>query len=562
MFTLNSAPRLLQFLACAVFSLAVSNAYAVAGKIQFVAGEAKVTNDKQAERAAIKGLILNQGDSIVTGPTGSVQVLLEDGGLLAVRPNTQMKIDAYAYSGKADDPNNKSFFSLGKGTFRSITGAIGQNNKQAYRVDTPTATMGIRGTDHEPAVVLQLAPGQQAQSPLESAPPGTYDRVNQGQTFIQNSAGLLVLGVNQVGFAPSGGGAPTVLPNVPAFYTSTPKPVSAKNTAQSTSSASSSNSTTTAAAAGSSDSSSTSTSDSASLSTTSSSSIEPDPTVSFATLESTTIVTNSTSVNTDTTVTTDPIIAVAAGITESALAPAPLLGGVGAYIAASAMGGQPSSGSVLLTAASPTQEILLGAQNEVLRIFDGLTSPTFEFLSNGSSLSTSDPATTFVFNDGGIVNWGRWLPGFIVKDGGIVEQTLGDFQYIFSQNITSPSLVTSGTLTGGLYGYVGGTSPANALGVTGTINPLNTFLSVDFGGQTAFFSVETSISGVTLSGSASGSIRDFINPLSGISSITSSVFVFANGFFVGPTAAGAITSFTIQDITNGNGAAGTAVFRR
>ena len=55
MFILNPTPRLLQLLACAVLCLGISGAYAAAGKIQFVAGEAKIVNDKQAERAATKG---------------------------------------------------------------------------------------------------------------------------------------------------------------------------------------------------------------------------------------------------------------------------------------------------------------------------------------------------------------------------------------------------------------------------------------------------------------------------------------------------------------------------
>ena len=211
-----------------------SAAFAAAGKIQFTAGEVKIVNAQKAERVAQKGEALESGDTIVTGASGSVQVALADGGLIAVRPNSQLKIDDYAYSGKADDSKNKSFFSLGKGTFRSITGAIGQNNKQAYRVNTPTATMGIRGTDHEPWFIPFL-PGVPP-----PAPPGTYDYVNSGSTFLQNPLGIIVLGPNQVGFAPAGGGPPIVLPNIPGFYTNTPKTNPAKAAADAKKSASAS----------------------------------------------------------------------------------------------------------------------------------------------------------------------------------------------------------------------------------------------------------------------------------------------------------------------------------
>lgn len=545
-----------------LLSLGATPAFAAAGKIQFAAGDAKIVNDKKIERPAVKGEVLEQGDSIVTGANGSVQVALADGGLLAVRPNTQMRIDAYAYSGKADDSNNKSFFSLAKGTFRSITGAIGRSNKQAYKVTTPTATMGIRGTDHEPAVVLPLAPGQTAQTPLQAAPPGTYDRVNSGQTFIQNQGGIVTINPNQVGFAPSTGGSPTILPNVPAFYSNTPKPGAAKKTPAGNKAGS-------APAAG--------LKPAASAGTAPGTTAPPPP--------------GSTDPNapppppgsTDTNApppppTSDPLLPPPllppppppppppttqlpppsppppTGMTAI---PAPLGSGlVGAYVNISGMGG--GAGSIYLTASPPTQEILLGSQFEVLHIFDGLASPTFEFQSNSSALTDQG---SFMFLDGSFIDWGRWIPGYAVLEAGSPQMTVGDFHYIFSDTITPTSLVTSpGALTGGLYTYVGGTSPTDLNGVAGIINAGSTSLNVDFMAQTVNLNVSTTIGSTTLMGAASGTITNFIDPNVGIVGVSVTTLK-ANGLFVGPTAAGAITSFDLRD-GSGNGAIGTAAFAR
>lgn len=527
-------------------------AFAAAGKIQFTAGEVKIVNAQKVERVAQKGEALESGDTIVTGASGSVQVALADGGLIAVRPSSQLKIDDYAYSGKADDSKNKSFFSLGKGTFRSITGVIGQNNKQAYRVNTPTATMGIRGTDHEPAVVLPLVPGDLAQTPLQAAPPGTYDRVNSGETFIQNPEGLVFLGPNQVGFAPAGGGSPIVLPNVPGFYTNTPKTNPAKAAADAKKSASASG------GAG-----STSTS-----STTSESTASSENTVAALTSETVATIATSTvadpAVATSQIVNTNPtLIAASGGLPISA----PLGSGlVGTFVDSNPMSAG-GAGSIFLSVSPPSQEILLGSQNEVLRIFDGATPPTFEFLSNNSSLSDQG---TYTFSDGGRVDWGRWAPGYSVLDGGVpVTTTVGDFQYIFSQDITSQNLVLnpSGGLTGGVYGYVGGPAPSDFNGVTGRILPGNTSLNVNFTMQSVTLNVGTLINGVTLIGSATGVIADFINPNSAIISnpieqMTNGTIVKANGFFIGPTAAGAIASFDIVGGPTSPGATGAVVLAR
>ena len=539
-----------------------SAAFAAAGKIQFTAGEVKIVNAQKAERVAQKGEALESGDTIVTGASGSVQVALADGGLIAVRPNSQLKIDDYAYSGKADDSKNKSIFSLGKGTFRSITGAIGQNNKQAYRVNTPTATMGIRGTDHEPAVVLPLPPlppDLQALTPLQLAPPGTYDRVNSGETFIQNSEGLVFLGPNQVGFAPAGGGSPIALPNVPGFYTNTPKTNPAKAAADAKKSASASG------GAG-----STSTS-----STTSESTASSENTGTAVTSETVETIVPSPAENpslvTSQIATTNTTLIAASGAPPPLTRLAPLGSGLVGAVVDLFPGDPGGSGSVLLVASPPTQEILLGSQNEVLRIFDGLVLPTFEFLSNNSSLTDQG---AFISSDGGRVDWGRWTPGYTILDDGVPASTVGDFHYIFSENITDPNLVTnaSGGLVGGTYGYAGGTQPTNFAGVPGAILPGQTFLSVDFTMQSVGLGVGTLINGTTLIGSASGSIQNFITPDVGIVGIgpvlqdLSSNRLRASGFFIGPTAAGAITSFDITNISSqgvvGEGAVGTAVFDR
>lgn len=190
----------------------------VAGRVQFVAGDVRIIDDKGVQRPMRKGQDVNEGDTVLSGPEGSAQVKMIDGAIVAVRPGTELKVIDYVFDEK-DSSKESASFSLIKGGLRAITGLIGKVNKDRYKLHTPTATIGIRGTDHEPAVVL---PGQNDQ--LAGAPPGTYDKVNVGATALTTEAGTTIVAANQVGFAASLTQLPVILPKVPDFYRATPAP--------------------------------------------------------------------------------------------------------------------------------------------------------------------------------------------------------------------------------------------------------------------------------------------------------------------------------------------------
>src|SRR5665647_2438897 len=193
-------------------------AFGVAGNVQFVIGDVKLINKAGESQALQKGAAINEGDRIVTADGASAQIKMVDGGFIAIRPNTDMGFDTYRYSGKEDGTEN-AVVSLLQGGFRTITGLIGRTNKQNYLVKTATATIGIRGTDHEPMVILAPQPGQVA-----IAAAGTYDKVNVGIAYIRTDAGSVDIQRNQVGFAPVSRAAPVILPRIPSFYKPTPAP--------------------------------------------------------------------------------------------------------------------------------------------------------------------------------------------------------------------------------------------------------------------------------------------------------------------------------------------------
>ena len=209
-------------LAAALFAATTGAARAQgvpAGQFVAVVGEVRLVGRDGAPRAAERGGELREGDTVVTGANGLVQVRLADGGFLSIRADTETTLERFAYAG-SEDKNASMLVSLLKGGFRSVTGLIGQLNRPA-RITTPSATIGIRGTDHEPFVVTPAT----AQALQMAA--GTYDRVHSGQTFIQNKQGLTQFAnPNQTLFVSDTSAPPRLLPTPPPALYRVPTPVS------------------------------------------------------------------------------------------------------------------------------------------------------------------------------------------------------------------------------------------------------------------------------------------------------------------------------------------------
>lgn len=87
------------------------------------------------------------GDKINTGPVGQAQIKFMDNTKLVVGPNSSMVIDAFVFDEKSTA--KKVTINVTKGVFRFFTGT---SPKDAYSIITPTATIGVRGTQFDIAI--------------------------------------------------------------------------------------------------------------------------------------------------------------------------------------------------------------------------------------------------------------------------------------------------------------------------------------------------------------------------------------------------------------------------
>jgi hypothetical protein len=141
----------------------------------------------QADQTKVGDLVY-QGDVVKTGADGRVGINFADGSSFNLSSNARMALDEFVY-----DPNGKSnstFFSLTNGTMTFVAGSIAKTGDM--KVDTPVATMGIRGTtphveiSNDGAVkfstLIEEGKGKLAKKPGPVAPP----RAEQQDKFKPN----------------------------------------------------------------------------------------------------------------------------------------------------------------------------------------------------------------------------------------------------------------------------------------------------------------------------------------------------------------------------------------
>ena len=195
-----ASPRsAMQCLLLAVLLALAGSAWAqVAGKVVLAVGDVVAVRGSDRVRLAA-GAAVNAGDTVVTGAQSHAQLRFADNALVALKPDSEFRIEKFAYNGREDN-TNVAVFRLVRGGFRTLTGEIGRVNKEAYRVETTQATIGIRGTHYQ----LQSCAAAQCQNGADYAAPGLYGGVFDGKVAVSNSLGAADYGADEYFFVPDG----------------------------------------------------------------------------------------------------------------------------------------------------------------------------------------------------------------------------------------------------------------------------------------------------------------------------------------------------------------------
>lgn len=185
------------------------------GQVTNLSGPLFAQNAEGVRRVLSIGSQVEPGDTLITEGKTYAQVRFIDKGVITLKPGTQFKIESFAFDEKAPDKDNAAF-GLFKGALRTVTGLVGKRgNQDAYKMNTATATIGIRGTQF----VAQYVPGPDdkvSQAPYALPLLAALDLGWTGDTMSDiPSGGFIDSAAMQPFLLAQAGGPPVTIPGNP-----------------------------------------------------------------------------------------------------------------------------------------------------------------------------------------------------------------------------------------------------------------------------------------------------------------------------------------------------------
>jgi hypothetical protein len=135
-------------IACAAF------AADEAGTVKTAKGSVAIERGEQKLPVAVGSKVL-AADRVVTGADSSVGITLRDNTLLSAGPNSVLSLDRFSFD--ATTHAGAVDATLKRGTLAVISGKIAKADANSARFRTPTATLGVRGTEF---VIEVAGPGK------------------------------------------------------------------------------------------------------------------------------------------------------------------------------------------------------------------------------------------------------------------------------------------------------------------------------------------------------------------------------------------------------------------
>jgi hypothetical protein len=117
-----------------------------AGTIKSVRGDVRLqSRDATDAHAASAGEAVQPIDRILTGADSGASLVMRDGTAIVVGPSSRLDVKDFRFDSTTEDGG--LVVALLRGSLRMATGLIGKTHPEAVHVETPTAVIGIRGTD-------------------------------------------------------------------------------------------------------------------------------------------------------------------------------------------------------------------------------------------------------------------------------------------------------------------------------------------------------------------------------------------------------------------------------
>lgn len=204
----------------------------VIGRVALLRGKASALDGNSRSRILTTGAAVYEQDQLQTGIKSFAVIAFNDKSRVTMSAGTALKIEEHFYKPQVPDENN-AFLRFIRGGLRFITGAIGKLNRQSFRIATPTATIGIRGTGFDLICDGDCVDNSAELNPLRHSVVsrlmnyflkpvyamggnGMYARVWDGAIELQYRGGQLLLENGKAAFMKNAFSRPVLISSLPA----------------------------------------------------------------------------------------------------------------------------------------------------------------------------------------------------------------------------------------------------------------------------------------------------------------------------------------------------------
>src|SRR5580692_5978065 len=170
------------------------------GSVATLQGTASVTRNNATSALALRDPVY-KNDVLQTNADGTLGITFDDETTFTLKPSTRLTVDEFVYQEGSTD--NAAIFNVVRGTAAFVAAEVAHTGNM--RIDTPTSTLGIRGTTGLVEVPEGGAAGGQVSIKLY---PDADGRVGRIEVFGRDGAQLGILSRGATGFAirPGAGG--------------------------------------------------------------------------------------------------------------------------------------------------------------------------------------------------------------------------------------------------------------------------------------------------------------------------------------------------------------------
>ncbi|MHC1790631.1 FecR family protein [Solidesulfovibrio sp.] len=156
-----------------------------AGLVTAIEGQAQAVSPDGARRTLALESPVSKGDRLETGANGVLRITLQDGTSITMQAETSLKINDFLY--KNQNPGAMTMVvTFLAGVCRLVTGEIVKHNPEQYKVNSPYATIGIRGTEIGSRITAQ----GQLVALLSGSPISVTDNKGEARMIAQPDYGV------------------------------------------------------------------------------------------------------------------------------------------------------------------------------------------------------------------------------------------------------------------------------------------------------------------------------------------------------------------------------------